>query len=99
MTGRRWRPGLAVGVTVAAGVLGACAQNGPHSVSDLSNPSSASAIARVDPTHLVGMWFVHAPGQAPGSVLRLGDDASLLSACGELDGAWMADTEGLLRRH
>jgi hypothetical protein len=65
-------------------------------------PPSSSAIAPAsfvpspaDPVALVGSWLLDAPGVASGTVLRLGDDLSLWSDCGYLDGSWVADHAGL----
>jgi len=60
-------------------------------------PSSSSAV--FDPLALVGSWQLEAPGQAKGSVLRLGDDLTLWSSCGYLMGEWDADSAGLFAGH
>jgi len=66
------------------------------------SPPSSSAVAPAsfvpspaDPLALVGSWLLDAPGVASGTVLRLGDDLSLWSNCGYLDGSWAADHAGL----
>lgn len=52
-----------------------------------------------DPLRLVGLWQLDAPGQAEGSVLRLGDDLMLWSGCGYSMGEWEADSVGLFAGH
>ncbi len=69
----------------------------PSSGSPGSSPVS-SREAR-DPARLVNLWQLDAPGQAAGSVLRLGDDLIIWSGCGVLMGDWSANAGGLFLGH
>ena len=87
-----------VAVAVATVLVAGCASSSKVA----SSPPSSSAIAPAsfvpspaDPLALVGSWLLDAPGVASGTVLRLGDDLSLWSDCGYLDGSWVADHAGL----
>ena len=79
--------------------LAGCASVGSARTQGSGNPGS-SAVALFtptpgDPLKLVGSWLLDAPGVQQGTVLRLGDDLSIWSDCGELMGAWAADPAGL----
>jgi hypothetical protein len=87
-----------VAVVVAALLVAGCASSSKVASSPPSSPAGASASfvpSPADPLALVGSWLLAAPGVAPGTVLRLGDDLSLWSDCGYLDGSWVADHAGL----
>jgi len=89
--------GLVAAVVVAVLVAG-CASSSRIAGSPPSSPAGTSAFfvpSPADPLRLVGSWLLDAPGVAPGTVLRLGDDLSLWSSCGYLDGSWAADHAGL----
>jgi hypothetical protein len=64
-----------------------------------SGSSQMSTRESRDPTRLVGLWQLDAPGQAAGSVLRLGDDLIIWSDCGVLTGDWSANASGLFLGH
>ena len=87
-----------VAVAVAAALLAACASSSKVAGSSPSSPATAPASfvpSPADPLALVGSWLLDAPGVPSGTVLRLGDDLSLWSDCGYLDGSWAADHAGL----
>jgi hypothetical protein len=87
-----------VAVAVAVVLVAGCARSSQIASSPPSSPASVAASfvpSPADPLALVGSWMLDAPGVAPGTVLRLGDDLSLWSDCGYLDGSWAADHAGL----
>lgn len=87
-----------LGVAVVVALVGGCASSSKVASSPPSSSASAPASfvpSPGDPLALVGSWLLDAPGVASGTVLRLGDDLSLWSACGYLDGSWVADHAGL----
>jgi hypothetical protein len=88
---------VAVALTASAC---ASAQRTGGTASELSSATpSAATPTPGDPLQLVGSWHLDAPGQEPGSVLRLGDDLSLWSGCGACFGGWSADRAGLFVAH
>jgi len=84
-------------------VVTGCASSGSAGGSGAAPTGSGSSGSGLppggDPMQLVGLWRLDAPGQAKGSILRLGDDLSLWSDCGYLMGQWDADSEGLFVGH
>ena len=89
--------GLVV-LAVATVLLAGCASSSKVAGIPPSSPAIAPASfapSPADPLALVGSWLLEAPGVASGTVLRLGDDLSLWSDCGYLDGSWAADHAGL----
>jgi hypothetical protein len=77
-----WRIVLAVAV---AGVLAGCA--GPQAMHP-EQPGTGQ------PTDLVGLWRIEAPGEEPGTILRLGTDLSIWRECDEQFGGWAANSAG-----
>lgn len=91
-----------LGVVVASALVAGCASSSRIAGSVPASPptsqtAAASSFVRspTDPLTLVGSWLLDAPGVAPGTVLRLGDDLFLFSGCGYLMGSWVADRAGL----
>jgi hypothetical protein len=93
------RPSLVpVAAAIGAVLVAGCASHSPIAGTPPSSPANAassSVPSPADPLRLVGSWLVDATGVAPGTVLRLGDDLSLWTGCGYLDGSWAASHAGL----
>ncbi|HEY0869311.1 MAG TPA: hypothetical protein VGD55_02840 [Acidothermaceae bacterium] len=90
---------LASMLAALVATLAGCASVGSARTQGSGSPGS-SAVAVFTPTpgeplKLVGSWLLDAPGEPLGTVLRLGDDLSIWSDCGELMGDWAANPAGL----
>jgi META domain len=60
-----------------------------------TSPSQPTAsLAAGTPKDLIGLWWLEAVGEAPGTVLRIGRDLSLWRPCSVSWGAWAATAEG-----
>lgn len=57
-------------------------------------PTASLAVPTGTPQDLIGLWRLEAAGEAPGTVLRIGQDLSLWRPCSVSWGAWTATAEG-----
>lgn len=89
---RRYRYGAGLAVMLAAS---ACGQGGTAGPSWAGSPQGAAAPASARPLGLVGSWQVRTAGESAGAVLRLDQDLTLRTHCGDRQGAWRADTHGM----